>query len=415
MDHFRPHRGVLHCEQVSLERIAGRVGTPTYVYSEATLHRHFRVVDVAFAGAPHLVCYSVKASGNLGLLASLARWGSGFDVVSGGELARVVEAGGDPGRTVFAGVGKTEAEMAQALRAGIGMFNVESAEELEALDRVGRRLRRHAPFAIRVNPGVDAGTHRHISTGLPTSKFGVPFAEARALYARSRRMRGLRARGVDCHIGSQLTRLGPLAAALRQVAALYRALRAEGHPLEWLDVGGGLGIRYQDEEPPSPDRWAATVRKAVGDTGATVVVEPGRVLVGNAGVLLTRVLYRKQAGGRTLVVVDAGMNDLLRPALYGAEHAIVPVRSRRGRSRLVDLVGPVCESADVLGRDRRLVLPEPGALLAIRGAGAYGMSMASTYNGRPRPAEVLVSGARARVVRRREPVEDLWRGESTGR
>jgi diaminopimelate decarboxylase len=415
MDHFRPVREVLHAEGVSLERLATRVGTPTYVYSEATLRRHFRVVDQAFGGAPHLVCYSVKASGNLALLASLARWGSGFDVVSGGELARVLAAGGDPGLTVFAGVGKTEAEMAFALRTGIGMFNVESAEELEALDRVGRRVRRRAPFAIRVNPGVDAMTHRHISTGLPTSKFGVPFEEARRLYTRARRMRGLRARGVDCHIGSQLTRLGPLAAALRRVAGLYRVLRGEGHPLEWLDVGGGLGIRYRDEAPPSPDRWAATVRAATRDTGATVLVEPGRVLVGNAGVLLTRVLYRKRAGGRMLVVVDAGMNDLLRPALYGAEHAIVPVRARRGRTRRVDVVGPVCESTDVLGRDRQLVLPEPGELLAIRGAGAYGMSMASTYNGRPRPAEVLVSGKRARVVRRRERVEDLWRGEATGR
>src|SRR5262252_9305680 len=409
MDHFQAVRGVLHAEGVSLERIAEMAGTPTYVYSEATLRRHFRVVDEAFAGAPHLVCYSVKASGNLALLSALARWGSGFDVVSGGELARVIEAGGDPARTVFAGVGKTEAEMAFALRAGIGMFNVESAEELEALDRVGRRLRRPAPFAIRVNPGVEAGTHRHISTGHSTSKFGVAFSEARALYERARRMGGVRARGVDCHIGSQLTRLGPLAAALRQVAGLYRALRSEGHALEWLDVGGGLGIRYRDEDPPSPDRWAATVREATGDTGATVLVEPGRVLVGNAGVLLTRVLYR------TLVVVDAGMNDLIRPALYGAEHAIVPVRARRGRSTLVDVVGPVCESTDVLGRDRRLVLPEPGALLAIRGAGAYGMTMASTYNGRPRPAEVLVSGARARLVRRRERVEDLWRGEASGR
>jgi diaminopimelate decarboxylase len=415
MDHFRPLRGVLHAEGVSLERLASRVGTPTYVYSEATLRRHFRVVDQAFGGARHLVCYSVKASGNLALLASLARWGSGFDVVSGGELARVLAAGGDPGRTVFAGVGKTEAEMAFALRTSIGMSNVESAEELEALDRVGRRLRRRAPFAIRVNPGVDARTHRHISTGLPTSKFGVPFEEARRLYARARLMRGLRARGVDCHIGSQLTRLGPLAAALRQVAGLYRALLAEGHPLEWLDVGGGLGIRYRDEVPPSPHRWAATVRAATHDTGATVLVEPGRVLVGNAGVLLTRVLYRKHAGGRTLVVVDAGMNDLLRPALYGAEHAIVPVRARRGRAQTVDVVGPVCESTDVLAQARRLVLPEPGALLAIRGAGAYGMTMASTYNGRPRPAEVLVSGRRARVIRRRERVEDLWRGEVAGR
>jgi len=312
-------------------------------------------------------------------------------------------------------VGKTEPELRQALTAGIGMFNVESAEELELLDRVARRMRRRAPFAVRVNPAVDPGTHRHISTGMATSKFGVPFAEAGTLYGRARRMRGLVARGVDCHIGSQLTRLGPLAQALRQVSSLYRQLRAEGHALEWLDVGGGLGIRYRDESPPSPEAWAQTVRQATEDTGATLLVEPGRVLVGNAGILLTRVLYRKRAGGRTLVIVDAGMNDLLRPALYGAEHAIVPVRRGRGRPTLVDIVGPVCESTDVLAHERRLVLPQQGALLAIRGAGAYGMSMASNYNGRPRPAEVLVSGRRVRVVRRRESVEDLWRGESAGR
>ena len=415
MDHFQLRRGALSCEGVPLAAIAARVGTPTYVYSLATLRRHYRVVDRAFAGQRRVVAYSVKANGNLALLRALAGWGSGFDVVSAGELARVQRAGGDPARTVFAGVGKTEDELAYALRAGVGMFNVESAEELDALDRVGRRLRRPAPFAIRVNPGVDARTHRHIATGLPTSKFGVRFEEARALYARARSMRGLRARGVDCHIGSQLTQLPPLARALRQVSRLYRELRSAGLALEWLDVGGGLGIRYRDETPPSPEAWARTVREATAGTGATVLLEPGRVLVGNAGVLLTRVLYRKIAGGRTLVIVDAGMNDLLRPALYGAEHAIVPVVPRRGRTTPVDVVGPVCESTDVLGRGRRLVLPAQGDLLAIRGAGAYGMVMASTYNGRPRPAEVLVDGRKARVVRRRESVEDLWRGESPGR
>lgn len=415
MDHFLIRSGALYCEEVPLEEIARRVGTPTYVYSEATLRRHFQVVDTAFAGMAHRICYSVKANGNLALLRALARWGAGFDVVSGGELARVAQAGGDLAHTVFAGVGKTEPELRQALRAGIGMFNVESAEELEALDRVARGMRRRAPFAVRVNPAVDPGTHRHISTGMATSKFGVPFTEARALYSRARRMKGLLAKGVDCHIGSQLTRLGPLGKALGQVSSLYRELRAEGHALEWLDVGGGLGIRYRDESPPSPEAWAGTIRAATEDTGAMLLVEPGRVLVGNAGILLTRVLYRKRAGGRTLVIVDAGMNDLLRPALYGAEHAVVPVRSRRGRPTTLDIVGPVCESTDVLARQRRLVLPQQGALLAIRGAGAYGMSMASNYNGRPRPAEVLVSGQRARVVGRRESVEDLWRGESAGR
>jgi diaminopimelate decarboxylase len=415
MDHFRLRGGVLAAESVPLARIADRVGTPTYVYSLATLRRHYRVVDRAFAGQRRVVAYSVKANGNLALLRALAGWGSGFDVVSAGELARVRRAGGDPARTVFAGGGKTEDELAYALRAGVGMFNVESAEELDALDRVGRRLRRPAPFAIRVNPGVDARTHRHIATGLPTSKFGVAFDEARGLYARARMLRGLRARGVDCHIGSQLTQLPQLARALSKVARLYRELRAGGLPLEWLDIGGGLGIRYRNETPPSPGAWARTVREATRDTGATVLVEPGRVLVGNAGVLLTRVLYRKVAGGRTLVIVDAGMNDLLRPALYGAEHAIVPVEPRRGRLTTVDVVGPVCESTDVLARSRRWVLPERGDLLAIRGAGAYGMAMASNYNGRPRPAEVLVDRRTARVVRRRESMEDLWRGESSRR
>ena len=415
MDHFQPRKGVLHVEEVSLERVADRVGTPTYVYSEATLRRHFRVVDGAFAGAPHIVCYSVKASGNLALLSALARWGSGFDVVSGGELARVLEAGGDPGRTVFAGVGKTEAEMAFALRAGIGMFNVESAEELEALDRVGKRLRRRAPFAIRVNPGVDPRTHHAVSTGLEGSKFGVPLREAHTLYQRSRRMRGLVARGVDCHIGSQLTDTRPLREAVTQVARLFQQLRGDGHALSLLDVGGGLGVPYRGERPPAPEVWARTLRQVTAGIPATLLVEPGRVLVGNAGVLLTRVLFRKRSRTKQFVIVDAGMNDLLRPALYGAEHEMVPVRRRGGRAVRVDVVGPVCESTDTLASGRNMVLPERGDLLAVRTAGAYGMSMASTYNGRPRPAEVLVRRARFQVVRDREKVEDLWRGESTGR
>lgn len=411
MNHFSYVRGTLHAEQVPLAAIAEAVGTPTYVYSAATLTRHFRVVTEAFQSLPHLICYSVKANSTLAVLRLFAEAGGGFDIVSGGELARVRQAGGEPGKTVFAGVGKTPQEMEQALAAGILMFNVESAEELEALDAVGRRVGKRAPFALRVNPDVDARTHKYISTGLKTSKFGVPFEEAVALYARARKMKGLSAVGLDCHIGSQLTQAAPMKAALSKVAGLYRSLKEQGYPLAYLDVGGGLGITYSDETPPSPAEYAKTVLQAVQDTGSTLILEPGRVLVGNAGVLLTRVLYRKRTPTKTFVVVDVGMNDLIRPALYEAHHALQPVVKRRGKAVEVDVVGPVCESSDVLARARSLVLPRQGDLYAVMSAGAYGMSMSSTYNSRPRAAEVLVNGAAWRVVRERESVEDLWRGE----
>ncbi|WP_224364304.1 diaminopimelate decarboxylase [Hyalangium versicolor] len=411
MNHFNYVRGSLHAEQVPLAAIAEAVGTPTYVYSTATLTRHFRVVTEAFQGTPHLICYSVKANSTLAVLHLFAKEGGGFDIVSGGELARVQRAGGSPGKTVFAGVGKTPEEMEQALAAGILMFNVESAEELEALDAVGRKVGRRAPFALRVNPDVDARTHRYISTGLKTSKFGVPFEEAVALYARSRKMKGLSAVGLDCHIGSQLTQAAPMKVAISKVAGLYRSLKEQGYPLSYLDIGGGLGITYSDETPPSPAEYARTVLKAVEDTGSTLILEPGRALVGNAGVLLTRVLYRKRTPTKTFVVVDVGMNDLIRPALYEAHHALQPVVKRRGKPVEVDVVGPVCESSDVLARARALVLPQQDDLYAVMSAGAYGMSMSSTYNSRPRSAEVLVDGAAWRVIRERETVEDLWRGE----
>ncbi|MFB1480009.1 diaminopimelate decarboxylase [Corallococcus sp. RDP092CA] len=411
MSAFHHRKGVLHAEQVPLPAIADAVGTPTYVYSTAALTERFRAVTEAFQGQRHLICYSVKANSNLAILGLFARQGSGFDIVSGGELARVKQAGGEPGKTVFAGVGKTPDEMAQALSQGLLLFNVESAEELDALDAVGRGLGRRAPFALRVNPDVDARTHRYISTGLKTSKFGVPFEEAVALYAKAKKLKGLKALGLDCHIGSQLTRTAPLKAAITKVADLYSTLKARGHALEYLDVGGGLGITYTDETPPSPREYARTVLAATEGTGATLLLEPGRALVGNAGALLTRVLYRKPTQARTFVVVDAGMNDLMRPALYEAHHALLPVMKRRGRDVEVDVVGPVCESTDVLARARPLVLPRQDDLYAFMSAGAYGMSMASTYNSRPRPAEVLVDGAAWRVVRERERVEDLWRGE----
>ncbi len=413
MNHFHHRRGLLHAEDLSLEEIAREVGTPTYVYSTATLTRHIRVLREAFAGGSHLVCYSVKANSNLALLKLLHDEGCGFDIVSGGELQRVRRATRNRSRSVvFSGVGKTRDEMADALRARILLFNVESEEELEALDQVARDMGVVAPFALRVNPDVDARTHRYIATGLKTSKFGVPFEEAIRLYRRSRKMKGVVARGLDCHIGSQLTETGPVRAALSKVAGLYRQLREERFELQYLDVGGGLGITYRGEEPPSPEEYGKVVLAAVKDTGATVILEPGRVLVGNAGILLTRVLYRKVTQSRTFVIVDAGMNDLLRPALYEAHHEVQPVRQRRGKETVVDLVGPVCESSDVLAKERRLVLPRPGELYAVMSAGAYGMSMASSYNSRPRPAEVLVDGGSFRVIRKRERYEDLWRGET---
>lgn len=412
MNHFHPVRGALWCEGVALERIAREVGTPTYVYSTATLTRHFDVLAAAFAGAPTLLCYSVKASSNLALLKLLADRGAGFDIVSAGELGRVLEAGGDPRKVVFSGVGKREDELEAALAMGILQFNVESAEELEALDRVARRMKRRAPFALRVNPDVDAKTHRYIATGLKTSKFGVPFEEAVALYRKSLRMKGLEARGLDCHIGSQLTDTRPVREAIAKVADLYRALKAHGLPLTHLDVGGGLGVTYTTEQPPGLAEYARAVKEPLRGLDATLVLEPGRVLVGNAGILLATVLYRKKTPARRFVVVDAGMNDLLRPALYEAHHDIRPVRPRRGPRAKVDVVGPVCESSDVLGHERLLPPLSPGDYLAVMTAGAYGMSMASTYNSRPRPAEVLVDGSRYRVVRARETLDDLWRGET---
>jgi diaminopimelate decarboxylase len=411
VNHFQWKKGVLHAEGVPLPAIADAVGTPTYVYSSATLTRHFRVVSEAFGATPHLICYSVKANSNLAILKLFAGLGGGFDIVSGGELARVKQAGGDAAKTVFAGVGKTLEEMEAALAAGIRLFNVESAEELDALDAVGRRLGRRAPFALRVNPDVDARTHRYISTGLKTSKFGVPFEEAVALYTRAKKLKGVQAAGLDCHIGSQLTQASPMRAALTKVAGLYSELKAKGHPLEYLDVGGGLGITYSDETPPSPEEYARTVLAATKGTGAFLLLEPGRALVGNAGVLLTRVLYRKKTPAKHFVVVDAGMNDLIRPALYEAHHGLQPLVKRRGKEVEVDVVGPVCESTDVLAKGRPLVLPQAGELYAFMSAGAYGMSMASNYNSRPRPAEVMVDGEAWRVVRERERIEDLWRGE----
>jgi diaminopimelate decarboxylase len=425
VNHFELRKGELFAEDVPLARIAQQVGTPVYVYAAATIERHVRVLRDAFgAGAERssprtgppgsaerrLLCYSVKANSNLSLLELVARGGAGFDIVSGGELQRVLKIGVSPQKVVFAGVGKTEDEMAAALKAGILMFNVESAEELKALDAVGQRLGMRAPFALRVNPDVDSRTHRHISTSR-ASKFGVPIGEALKLYAESKGWRGVKAVGLDYHIGSQLTSLTPVRQAIARMAKLFKELKASGFQLTHLDVGGGIGIRYQNENTPTLQQWAKAVLEPLKDIDATLVLEPGRVIVGNAAVLVSRVLYRKGP----YVIVDAAMNDLIRPALYEAYHEIVPVTPRRGPKRKVDVVGPICESADRLGTGRRLTPLEQGDLIAVLSAGAYGMSMSSNYNSRPRAAEVLVSGDSYRIIRERERVEDLWRLEASSR
>ena len=414
MNHFARRRGELYCEQVPLARIAEEVGTPAYVYSTATLLRHARVFRSALRGLDVLPCYAVKAAGNLALLALLAKEGFGFDIVSGGELHRALRAGADPRRIVFSGVGKRADELQSALRAGILQFNCESEEELEQLAAVARGLRRRAAVAIRVNPEVDARTHPYIATALATSKFGIPTARARAAFRMAARLRGLEIVGLACHIGSQIGKVRPFVEAARRMRELFVQLRADGHPLSRLDLGGGLGVPYGDgPAPASPQEYGRALVRALRGIDARVLVEPGRLLVANAGVLLTRVLVRKKgAAGRRFAVVDAGMNDLLRPALYSAYHEVEVVGRPRSGTELVDVVGPVCESADVLAPRRRLPPLGAGDLIVLRTAGAYGMSMASQYNARPRPAEVLVSGTQFRVVRRRESLDDLLRGET---
>jgi diaminopimelate decarboxylase len=403
--------GTLHAEQVPLASIAARFGTPCYVYSRAAIEAAFRDYDDALAGLPHLVCYAAKANGNLAVLDILARLGCGFDIVSGGELARVIAAGGDPARTVFSGVGKTDAELQAALAAGILCFNVESEGELHRLARVAQAAGRRAPISLRVNPDVDARTHPYISTGLRENKFGVPIEAAESLYRAAATLPSLAPVGVDMHIGSQVTELAPFRDAAQRLLALVDRLAQDGIVLEHVDLGGGLGVRYKDESPLALGDYAAMVAELMRGRPQRLIVEPGRRLVAGAGVLLTRVIDLKRNGEHGFAIVDAAMNDLLRPALYDAWHAVDPVAPRSGAPARWDVVGPVCESADFLARGRDLVLA-PGDLLAVRTAGAYGMSMSSNYNARPRAAEVVVDGAHAHLARRREAVEDLWRGEA---
>ena len=413
MNHFQYQGDELFAEDVPLAKIAAAVGTPCYVYSLATLRRHYRVFDEAFAAVPHVVCYSVKANSNLAVLRAFAREGSGFDIVSGGELHRALAAGGDPRKIVFSGIGKTRDEMAYALRAGILAFNVESSAELDLLDTVAGELGKKAPVAMRVNPDVDPKTHPYISTGMKKSKFGVDTTRALEAYERTRSLRNVEVVGVDCHIGSQLTDLSPFRDALSRVRGLLLELRARGFAIRYLDFGGGLGITYDDETPPAPKEYAdAILGDGIEKLGVTLLLEPGRVLVGNAGVLLTRVLFKKETDAKKFVVVDGAMNDLIRPSLYGSYQKIEPVVRSRRAAYVVDVVGPVCESGDFLAKDREMTDVEPGELLAVRSAGAYGFVMASNYNTRPRGAEVLVDGAEFHVVRARETLDDLVRGES---
>ena len=412
MDHFEYRGGELHAEDVPLADIARRHGTPTYIYSRATLTRHYKAFDQALAGADHLICYAVKANSSLAVLQVLAKLGAGFDIVSGGELARVLKAGGDPRKVVFSGVGKTAAEMRQALVTGIHCFNVESEAELLRLNEIALGLKKRAPVSLRVNPDVDPKTHPYISTGLKQNKFGVEIADAEALYAKARALPGIELHGVACHIGSQLQDLAPFLDTLERVLALVDRLQARGIALAHLDIGGGLGVRYDAEQPPSPAQLATAVRERLAGRTLKIMMEPGRAIAGNAGVLLTRVEYLKPGADKSFAIVDAAMNDLLRPSLYDAWHAIVPVREQGTvPARTYDVVGPVCESGDWLGRDRVLALAT-GDLLAIRTAGAYGFTMSSNYNTRPRAAEVMVDGKAIHLVRARESLDDLLRGEA---
>jgi diaminopimelate decarboxylase len=410
MSYFIARGGELYAEEVKLASIADRFSTPCYVYSRAALTAALKQFTDGFAGHDHLICYAVKANSNLTVLNTFARLGAGFDIVSGGELARVLAAGGDPGKVVFSGIGKTADEMRMALQAGIFCFNIESESELDRLNEVAGALGEKAPISLRVNPDVDAKTHPYISTGLKNNKFGVAYEAAFDLYVRAAGMPNIEIHGVDCHIGSQLTELAPFLAALDRVLLLVDKLEASGIRISHLDLGGGVGIRYRDETPPDIAVYAQALLARLAGRKFKLLFEPGRALVGNAGVLLTRVEYIKRGEAKNFAIVDAAMNDLMRPALYDAWHDIIPVEPRIGSTECFEIVGPVCESGDFLGHDRDLCI-EQGDLLAVMSAGAYGMSMSSNYNTRPRAAEIMVDGANIHLVRERETIADLIAAE----
>jgi diaminopimelate decarboxylase len=417
MNHFEYRNGEMFAEGVPLKRIAKEVGTPAYVYSLATLKRHFRVFDQAFVAVPHIVCFSVKANSNIALLRAFAKEGGGFDIVSGGELFRALKAGGDPKKIVFSGVGKKKPEIEYALKSGILMFNVESEDEMVALNEIAAGVGRKAPISLRINPDVDPQTHPYISTGMKKAKFGVDIKRSLESYKKAASLPNLEVVGVDCHIGSQLTSVAPFVDALGRVReyldrVLVGSLKKEGAQIRYLDLGGGLGISYRDEMPPHPEEYAKAIIQGLEGLNVTLILEPGRVIVGNAGILVTEVQYIKETDDKNFVIVDGGMNDLIRPALYGSYQEIQPVLQRSAEKIVADVVGPICESGDFFAKDREIERPQRGDLLAVMSAGAYGFTMASNYNSHPKPPEVLVDGDEYHVIRARETMEDLIRGES---
>lgn len=411
MHYFQYHQDELYCEGIALRRLAETVGTPCYVYSYATLRQHFAVFDEAFAEVPHVVCFSAKSNSNLAILNLIGSLGGGVDIVSGGELFRARRAGIPAERIVYSGVGKTEEEIDYALNEGILMFNIESQQELEAINERARTVGRKARIALRVNPDVDPKTHPYISTGMKKNKFGIDINTAIKAYEQARNLEGIEIQGVDCHIGSQLTELAPFVDALQRLRALIERLEERNIPIRYLDLGGGLGIVYDQEAPPHPREYAQAMIEHLKGLSCTLIFEPGRVIVGNAGVLLGKVLYTKRTAVKNFVITDAGMNDLVRPSFYGSYHQIQLVSRTSRESQVVDVVGPICESSDFLARDRELPMVKPGDYLAVMSAGAYGFTMASNYNSRPRPPEVLVKGDEYFVIRKREAWEDLIRGE----
>ena len=410
MDHFEYRQNRLYAEQLAVADIVAEHGTPCYIYSRATLERHWHAFDQALSDRPHLVCYAVKANSNLAILNLFARLGSGFDIVSVGELERVIAAGGDPGKVIFSGVGKRPDEMRRALEVGIRCFNVESVPELEMLNQIAAELGVTAPVSLRVNPDVDAKTHPYISTGLKENKFGIAVDNAIEAYVLAQQLDNIDVKGIDCHIGSQLTETRPFLDALDRVLVLIDQLAEQGINIEHLDLGGGLGIRYNDETPPLPDEYSKAINERLGDRNLEILIEPGRAIAGNAGILVTRVEYLKHTEHKNFAIIDAAMNDLIRPTLYSAWQAIIPVEVRSGEATSYDIVGPVCETGDFLGKDRELNLQQ-GDLLAVRSSGAYGFVMSSNYNTRPRAAEIMVDGDQVHVVRQRESIAELYSHE----
>lgn len=411
MNFFDFKRDELYCEETPIRRIVEKTGTPVYIYSRRTLERHFREFDEPFSRIPHITCYSVKANSNLSIISIFASLGSGADIVSGGELYRALKAGVSPEKIVFSGVGKTSEEIKEALRARILMFNVESENELEVINEIAGKLKVKANVAVRVNPNVDPHTHSYITTGKSINKFGIELDRALDLYTNSSRYKNLNFAGIDAHIGSQITLLNPFIEMLKKLLEGINKIKSANIDIKYIDIGGGLGITYDEEEPPHPREYADRVIETLNGWKGTLITEPGRVLVGNAGILVTRVLYRKENGGKNFVIVDAGMNDLIRPTLYGAFQEILPVEKRDGMVK-ADVVGPVCESGDFFAKDRFVPDVKRGDLLAVMSAGAYGFSMASNYNSRRRPPEVLVDGNKFFIIRKREEYKDLIRGEN---